>query len=80
MIILAAMAVRHFSNDFCVLIILIPAFAAVGDMYCSGNDLSNFSGPALADPQKMAHDARHLLQFRFALCCSFRFAILGYAF
>ena len=39
----------------------ITVISAGGPMYCSGNDLSNFT-EGITDPQKMAKDAKDLLQ------------------
>ena len=39
----------------------ITVISAVGDMYCSGNDLSNITS-IISDPQKMAKESNALLQ------------------
>lgn len=40
-----------------------------GDFYCSGNDLSNFMNIPPEGPQKMARDAREVLEYVFSNNC-----------
>ena len=40
----------------------VAVLTGVGDFYCSGNDLSNFTQIPPEGPQKMARDARELLR------------------